>query len=458
MNQVSSPTCRTTKETSLSTARRLWRPLVAVLAIGLTVSLGSPAAADGLKDRRDDVRKAIVSSKSDVADSKAEVSKAIQNLAKAQSAQAKAQRKLDAANQAVNDARALDAAIGRRLAEARKKLAAAKKAVAKAKAEVDAQLQMMGAAAREAYQQQTDLVGLSVVFDSADTGDLSQRLQWSTTIFDATSAQMARLRELQAKLEAAEKAQAAIEKQIAADKAEAEANLAQMRVLQGKAALARNAVAASVAKLVIARKAAQADLNAEQAKFRQLQAQDAAISAQIRRRAEIARKKAAAAEAKRRAAEARRKAAAKKAGKRYVPRTTISRESSRGFIRPVNAAAGSPFGLRYHPILHIWRMHRGTDFGAACGTPIRAAASGRVASAYRQGGFGNYTVIDHGRIRGRYVSTGYAHQSRIIVRTGQRVKQGQLIGYVGTTGLSTGCHLHLQVYVNGGVVNPMNWL
>ena len=89
---------------------------------------------------------------------------------------------------------------------------------------------------------------------------------------------------------------------------------------------------------------------------------------------------------------------------------------------------------------------------------IYAANDGRVASAGRQGGFGNYTVIDHGRIRGRYVSTGYAHQSRIIVRTGQRVKQGQLIGYVGTTGLSTGCHLHLQVYVNGGVVNPMNWL
>ncbi len=451
MNQVSSPTCLTTKNTSLSIARRVWRPLVAVLAIGLTVSLGSPATAEDLKDRRDGVRKAIVSSKADVADSRAEVSSAIQKLAAAQAVQAKAQRRLDAANEAVDDARAVDAAIGRRLAQARAKLAAAKRAVAKAKAEVDAQLRMMGAAAREAYQQQTDLVGLSVVFDSSDTGDLSQRLQWSTTIFDATSAQMIRLRELQAKLEAAERAQAAIEKQIAADKAQAEANLARMRVLQGKAALARNAVAATVAKLAIARRNAQADLNAEQAQFRRLQAQDAAIGAEIRRRAEIARKKAA-------AAEARRRAAAKKAGKRYVPRRTYSHRSSHGFIRPVNAPAGSPFGLRYHPILHIWRMHRGTDFGAACGTPIRAAASGRVASAYRQGGFGNYTVIDHGVIGGRYVSTGYAHQSRMVVHTGQRVRQGQLIGYVGTTGLSTGCHLHLQVYVNGGVVNPMNWL
>ena len=447
MNQVSSPTCRTTKDKPLPTSLRLLRPLIAALAIGLTVSLGTPAGADDLKDRRDQVRKAIVSSKSDVAESKAEVSKAVRNLAKAQAALAKAHRGLAAANDAVNEARAVDASIGRRLAAARAKLAAAKKAVAAAKAEVDAQLRLMGQAAREAYQQQTDLVGLTVVFDSADTGDLSQRLQWSTTILDATSAQMTRLRQLQAKLEAAQKAQAAVEKQIAADKAEAQANLARLKVLQGKAAAARNGVAASVAKLAKARKAAQADLAAEQAQHRKLQAQDAAIGAEIRRRAEIARKKAA-------AAEARRRAAAKKAGKKYVP----SRESSRGFIRPVNASPGSPFGLRYHPILHIWRMHRGTDFGAACGAPLYAANSGRVASAGRQGGFGNYTVIDHGLIKGRYVSTGYAHQSRIVVRAGQRVKQGQLIGYVGTTGLSTGCHLHLQVYVNGGVVNPMSYI
>ena len=133
-------------------------------------------------------------------------------------------------------------------------------------------------------------------------------------------------------------------------------------------------------------------------------------------------------------------------------------QSSKGFIRPVNVSPGSPFGLRYHPILHVWRMHRGTDFGATCGMAIYAANDGRVASAGRQGGFGNYTVIDHGIIGGKYVSTGYAHQSRIIVHRGQRVKQGQLIGYVGTTGLSTGCHLHLQVYVNGGVVNPMRYI
>ena len=445
MNQVTSPTC-TTKNTP-ATASRLLRSLIAALTLCLTLGLVSPAAADDLNDKRDDVRKSIVASKKDVAESKAEMSKAVAKLAKAQSALAKAQRALSAADAAVAQAKSQDAAIAARLAAARDKLAKAKQAVAAAKAEVDAQLSVMGQVARDAFQQQTDLVGLSVVFDSADTGDLSQRLHWSTTVFDATTAQLKRLRDLKAKLVAAQQAQAVIEQQIAADKAESEANVAHLKVLQSQAALARANVSGKVASLAKAKTAATADLAAEQAEYRKLQSQEAKISAEIRRRAEIARKKAAAAEAKRRAA-------AKKAGKTYVPRN----QSSKGFIRPVNVSPGSPFGLRYHPILHVWRMHRGTDFGAPCGMAIYAANDGRVASAGRQGGFGNYTVIDHGIIGGKYVSTGYAHQSRIIVHRGQRVKQGQLIGYVGTTGLSTGCHLHLQVYVNGGVVNPMRYI
>ena len=103
-------------------------------------------------------------------------------------------------------------------------------------------------------------------------------------------------------------------------------------------------------------------------------------------------------------------------------------------------------------------MHRGTDFGAACGTPLSAVASGRVASARWQGGFGNYVVIDHGFMRGRFVSTGYAHQSRIVVQAGQKVERGQLIGYVGNTGLSTTPHLHFELRLNGTPVNPVRYV
>jgi murein DD-endopeptidase MepM/ murein hydrolase activator NlpD len=113
--------------------------------------------------------------------------------------------------------------------------------------------------------------------------------------------------------------------------------------------------------------------------------------------------------------------------------------------------------MRFHPVLHYWKLHDGTDFGAACGTPIRASYAGRVAERYYNAGYGNRLMIDHGYIGGRYLTTGYNHASRYIVRVGQRVQKGQIIGYVGTTGFSTGCHLHLMVWINGRLRNPMTW-
>ncbi len=129
-----------------------------------------------------------------------------------------------------------------------------------------------------------------------------------------------------------------------------------------------------------------------------------------------------------------------------------------GFIYPVSAPITSPYGMRFHPVLHIWKLHDGTDFGAGCGTAIHAAYSGTVAERYFNAGYGNRLMIDHGYIDGKYVTTGYNHATRYIVHVGQHVRQGQVIGYVGTTGFSTGCHLHLMVWLNGSVVNPMGWL
>ena len=123
----------------------------------------------------------------------------------------------------------------------------------------------------------------------------------------------------------------------------------------------------------------------------------------------------------------------------------------------MNANPGSPFGMRYHPILHYWRMHWGLDFGASCGAPLYAMADGKVTQVLRtsqSNGLGNWTVISYGKYKGSNISSGYAHQSKVIVKVGQKVKQGQVVGYVGTTGLSTGCHLHLQIYKDGTRVNP----
>ena len=132
--------------------------------------------------------------------------------------------------------------------------------------------------------------------------------------------------------------------------------------------------------------------------------------------------------------------------------------SSGGFLAyPVSAPVSSGFGMRYHPILHISRLHTGTDFAAPCGIPVYASADGEVISAGWAGGYGNRVVIDHGYVRGVGLATTYNHLSRIS-RHGGSVSQGQLIGYSGTTGLSTGCHLHFETLANGEYVNPMRWL
>jgi Peptidase family M23 len=122
-----------------------------------------------------------------------------------------------------------------------------------------------------------------------------------------------------------------------------------------------------------------------------------------------------------------------------------------GMASPVsNARITSGFGMRSHPILGYSRFHKGMDFGAVQGTPVFAVTDGLVAFAGRNAGYGNHIRLNHSATLG----SSYSHLSRIAVSPGSRVSQGQLIGYVGSTGLSTGPHLHFEVYRNGVAVNP----
>lgn len=122
-----------------------------------------------------------------------------------------------------------------------------------------------------------------------------------------------------------------------------------------------------------------------------------------------------------------------------------------GFVAPVpGARRTSGFGFRLHPLLGYFRMHSGTDFGAAYGTPIHAVTDGVVAFVGRHGGHGNMVKLAHAGGLG----SGYAHMSAFAVSPGMTVRQGQVIGYVGSTGLSTGPHLHFEVYRGGKPVDP----
>jgi murein DD-endopeptidase MepM/ murein hydrolase activator NlpD len=129
----------------------------------------------------------------------------------------------------------------------------------------------------------------------------------------------------------------------------------------------------------------------------------------------------------------------------------------RTFLRtPVELSRiSSRFAMRFHPVLKTWRAHTGVDYAAPTGTPVRATAAGRVTALGRNGGYGKAITLRHG---GAY-STLYGHLSRFhaTLRVGSQVEQGQIIGYVGSTGLATGPHLHYELQVHGRHQNPLTF-
>ncbi len=128
------------------------------------------------------------------------------------------------------------------------------------------------------------------------------------------------------------------------------------------------------------------------------------------------------------------------------------------FARPVAGPITSPFGRRKHPITGVWKLHDGTDFGASCGTPIRPIAPGVVTSVSRHKAYGLRVFVDHGTIDGhRYVSS-YNHLSRFGALKGQVLQRNMSLGSVGSTGYSTGCHLHLMIWRDGALINPQSVL
>lgn len=129
--------------------------------------------------------------------------------------------------------------------------------------------------------------------------------------------------------------------------------------------------------------------------------------------------------------------------------------SSSGFIRPVaSSTITSSYGPRVHPVTGQYKVHTGVDFAASTGTPFVAAKDGVVTAAEYHPAYGNMVIIDHG---GGF-STLYAHASQLKVSVGQKVKQGQVVSLVGSTGYSTGPHAHFEIRINGQHVNPMDYI
>lgn len=130
-------------------------------------------------------------------------------------------------------------------------------------------------------------------------------------------------------------------------------------------------------------------------------------------------------------------------------------QSDSGFIRPVGGPITSGYGYRTHPVLGYRKMHEGVDFGSGCGTPVRASQAGTVTAVEYTSSSGKRVKVDHGN----GITTGYYHLQGYATSVGATVKQGEVVGYVGSTGRSTGCHLHFAVMDDSGnYSNPMSIL
>lgn len=416
-----------------------------------SVNPGS-ASADELTDRRSQLNSEIAGTRNQVDEFSGEVAKAVAAYDESTQQLAAAEAKLAKAEAETAEAKRQDDARASELAQAEAELKAAKDEVDAARAALAQEKSEVADAVRETLASENSLTEFALFLDDLKTSDIGNKLQYSETVFNIRSGNLDRLTEAQFRVEAAE--QRAEKAKTRADEAKtaAAAQLKTSKDSEDAAAAARSDVAALVTTNAGLKQKAEAALAGAKDDLAKQEAEGAELDRRIQERvAEQQRQEA------ERAAAAKASAGSSSGGGGSSGGSGGGGSSSSGLAWPAIGKAGSPFGMRFHPILHYSRMHWGTDIGAACGSPLYAAADGVMTEVGWNGGYGNHAVLDIGKVNGSYLSVGYAHATRYVVSSGDHVSKGQVIGYVGTTGLSTGCHLHLEIWQNGKKVDPMKF-
>ncbi len=386
-----------------------------------------------------------------------ELTDAYAALAASQAALPGAQAALDAAEAAEAEAERKDVELAGRLEAAQQSKADAEAEVAASTQEIVDSEAAIGRLAAEVYRSGHTSTQMQVALGSTTPDDFATKYVLADAVMRSRGGTLARLNETKALRSNAEARLAAVEVQVADLRQQAADNLVAAEAARQEAAQAKAAVDALIVQQTQATATIEARKAEETAKLAELKAEQDRLAAELKRiaAAEKAAAEKAAREAAAREAAARKRGAGSSSGGGGSSSGGGSSQST--LARPVGGPVTSGYGYRIHPIYKTKRLHAGIDFGSACGTPVRAAEDGRIVSAGNAGGYGNRIVVSHGVLRGEGVATSYNHLSGYKVTSGS-VSRGQIIGYVGTTGSSTGCHLHFEVYVNGDHVNPSGWL
>jgi murein DD-endopeptidase MepM/ murein hydrolase activator NlpD len=407
-----------------------------VLSATLTVGLVALSSADTVGDKKK-LDAGIAQLRTELEDTSQNLAQAFVELQRTKAELPGARQALTAADAARSAADRRNEAVATALAVAEANAANAGDALAQNARDSQQVQDQVGNLARDDYEQGGVSV-LSIALEASSPADFTNRLIMMDTVMRVRDATLRGLDTMLAEGQAVRAHLVAVRQQVAALKVAAEAALVQATEARQTAAAAKIkldllfAAQTRYAATVAAKKVTEiTNLNT-------MQAQSQALTRVLAARAQAARE------------------AAARAGRQIGhggPRA--------GFLSyPVNGPVSSEFGPRFDPIMQVWRLHAGIDFAVDCGSPVYAAAGGDViltTPTSESGGYGNRLVIDHGLQRGVDLTTTYNHLTSFVV-TGGHVDRGQLVAYSGTTGFSTGCHLHFETREDGIPVDPRLWL
>lgn len=456
--------------TSKTTKTPVWRSLtarvaatavvvVSALASAAHVQVGNDAyAAEDPGKRKQEVDGKINEVSQELAGTSAELKKAYGLLNASLAQLPGAKKALDRAEEARSTAQRKDAEMTRQLraAEAAAELKATE--VRETKTKIDDAQSLLGRVAARAYREGAVTDDFTAALSGGNFEESAQRLITANTAMRLQKSSLDRLQQEKAVMGTMKERLDAVESEVERLRKLAAAALAEARAAEQDAVVKKEAVEKLISDRQSATETIKARKAEEEAELAKLKQEAAALAAEMRRIAEEERRRA---EAERRRREAQERARAGKAktkpGKSRGGRVPVPSGNGR-LLRPVSGPMTSPYGWRVHPIYKTRRMHTGTDFGGGCGKPIRAAENGRIIRTGWAGGYGKQILMSNGLIGGKVFTTSYNHLSSFAVGSGAMVKRGQVIGYVGTTGASTGCHLHFEVFVNGSRTNPAAYL
>jgi murein DD-endopeptidase MepM/ murein hydrolase activator NlpD len=412
------------------------RQRVVVTAMVTAVALGGAAvplanaADDPLKDKQKRVEKQIDQVHDDLGEASKRVRRATARLDGVRAQLSTARAHLADVRARLVTAQAKDAEMQAKLVEAEAALAQARQDLADGQAALAAQRTEVVDTVNDLYESgDPRLLALSSLMNAKTPEDVVRQMGATDAIVGRQDRAYAGLHAAEIQLSARETLVEDAKNVMETRRADAAANLAMVRDLVVRARDAR----ASVVGLLVSTRTARA-------KAVRARAHDARVLRQLKQREAQIKEQILAAAAR-----------AGNGGYKGSTSGILDTPTTNGYVT-------SPFGYRIHPIYGYYGLHDGTDFGVSCGQSLRAVAGGTVMDTYYSSVYGNRLYLNLGQYNGKNLTAVYNHLSGYRASEGQRVKRGEVVGYAGNTGWSTGCHLHFTILVNGDPVDPMKFL